>query len=68
MKAAPPLTWLAVLLVLALSPTDGWSQALTRQKHATEKSRQQHILERDEKEEKAATDVPRINSPATAGR
>jgi len=43
-------------------------QALTRQKHATEKSRQQHILELDEKEEKAATDVPRINSPATAGR
>lgn len=35
MKAAPPLTWLAVLLVLALSPTDGWSQALARQKLTT---------------------------------
>jgi len=43
-------------------------QALTRQKHATEKSRQQHILERDEKEEKAATDVPRLNAPTASGR
>jgi superfamily II RNA helicase len=43
-------------------------QALTRQKHATEKSRQRHILDRDEKEEKAATDVPRVNSTSTAGR
>ena len=43
-------------------------QALTRQKHATEKSRQQHILERDEKEEKATTDVPRLNAPTASGR
>ncbi|XDZ64948.1 hypothetical protein AB8880_08415 [Alphaproteobacteria bacterium LSUCC0684] len=43
-------------------------QALTRQKHATEKSRLQHILEREEIEEKAATDVPRLNTPGAGGR
>jgi len=43
-------------------------QALTRQKHATEKSRQQHLLEREEREEKAATDTPRINTSSATHR
>ena len=42
--------------------TETMGKILSRQKHATEKARQQVIQERDAREEKAATDVPRLNA------
>jgi len=46
-----------------LEETQIMGQALTRQKHALEKSKHQRQIERDAIEEKAASDVPRINTP-----
>jgi len=45
-----------------LEETQIMGQALTRQKHALEKSKHHRQSERDAIEEKAATDVPRINT------
>ncbi|NBQ82964.1 MAG: hypothetical protein EBU10_01870 [Alphaproteobacteria bacterium] len=47
-----------------LEETQIMGQALTRQKHALEKSKHHRQSERDAIEEKAATDVPRINTPS----
>ena len=48
--------------------TETMGKILSRQKHATEKARQQVIQEREAREEKAATDVPRLNATGTTHR